>query len=543
MEKSNLQMRPGNNRPQAEPLTFTEDKQQFFKAKPMFSARARALAEANLQAKAHDYPFLSTHLFSIEEEFRHLHATLKRNESDNLEQWLYCYYCCNMLSEYYRDHHYNSPGKHAEYQSIANQIEKYCSSGQYPTAKLQTWKEQLWEDLDDLLSTPKHLSKIRSWIGFSNIYRIAFTFSRLTAQEFFLSINRWLSLLSRTLHFPLSLDEMNRKINGPTATFRALSVGLFIGRFLVNLSLVIKHTLFPTEGEKQLNISARFYQEMKKRYPQMLNDIVWATINGLTNYAEFFKIAAPLANGLLVSTLIFDLSLLAWRLREADKNYALKHSQYLREKKALQTELAQLLNQATPAFTKIKAIQTALRCLEAQMQEHELKIQSTRSQFYVNMVAASLLILALSTSLFLTTPALICVCYFAVVVGTALYISAESYGTYSEKRNRQEQLTLLGENTAAAKKETQQAWHNFVSSMVKNTVMPILIMGTLAVCWQAAVVLLVLYIAHEYANKYKKIDAAHKQQSMFEKKDEKHITARQEKTKQLDVETPNMLPA
>lgn len=534
------QIKQVSTMPIVDSLSFTEDKQRFFKEKPAISARAYALAEVNRQATTHSYSFLAKNIFSIEEEFRHLHSVLKQNADNNDEMWLYTYYCCVMLSAYYKENNYNSPAKCAEYLSIANQIEAFYTTGQFPKEKLVTWKEQLWGDLDDLLSTPWHLSKIRNWLGFTNIYRLAFTFSRLTTFEFYVTINKWFALLSNTLHMPLDLDKMNKQINGPTATFRALSVGLFLSRLLVNTSLVIKHTFFPTEGEKHLDMSSRFYLEMKKRYPQMLNDIVWTTINALTNYAEFFKISGPVANSLLITFLIFDVSLLAWRLKEAEQTHLIKQAQYTQERKAALLELEYLLKQSTIDHEKINALQKAIRCLDCQLEEQQIKQRTMRTNFNANIVAASLLTLGFSASLLFTIPALICASYLVIVIGTALYISADAYSAYEEKRIRQQRLTLLGESTASAKNETQEAWNSFVGKMIKNIVMPILIMGTLAICWQAAALLLVLFIASEYASKYKKADATYRQHMLFEKTAENPIVTNDTNVEQV---TSKMLPA
>lgn len=522
-------------------LSFTEDKQRFFKEKPVISERARAVAEVNRQAAAHSYSFIAQNIFSIEEEFRYLHAVLKENADSNDEMWLYTYYCCVLLAAYYQDNNYNCPEKCAQYQSIANQIETYYTTGQFPKEKLQTWREQLWGDLNDLLSTPWHLSKIRNWLGFANIYRLAFTFSRLTAFEFYITINKWFELLSKTLHMPLDLDKMNKQINGPTATFRALSVGLFLSRLLVNTSLVIKHTFFPTEGEKHLDMSSRFYLEMKKRYPQMLNDIVWATINALTNYAEFFKISGPVATNLLITFLIFDVSLLAWRLHEAQQKYIMKRTQYTQERKAGLIELEDLLKQSILHHEKIKALQKTISCIERQLEEQEIKMRALRTNFNANIVAAGLLTLGFSASLLFTMPALICASYLVIVIGTALYISADAYSAYEEQRIRQERLVLLGENTHNAKKETKDAWNTFVATMTKNIVMPLLIMGTLAVCWQAAVLLLVLFIAYEYTSKYMKTDAKNRQHTLFEKSAEKPV-AKDETNNVAELEALQLSP-
>ena len=455
---------------------FAVDKENFFKNIP------KEPNQIKKEALNHSHSFLERNSISIEQEFIDLQkALLENNDPEQKDLWFYCYYCCIMLSVYYDEEHYNSSGQHQKYVDLAQQIEKYLVSGVYPKEKILTWKVQLYNDIHDLLSTPLHLSKIRNWLGFANAYRIAFTFSRLTNQAFF-------NALSQVFNLPLDIDELHKRINQTTAVFRALSVGLFLARLLVNTSLIIKHTFFPTSGEAELGMSQRFYQEITKRYPQLLNDLVWALINGLTNYAEFFKIPGSTANTLLCIFLVFDMVLLTYRMHAAEQNLTLQLSQYLRE----QTLLLKSSGKA----------QQRLEYLNQQITSLRIKIETTRYNFNTNIAAATIIFFGFSTSLLVTMPLLLCASYFTIVLGTALYLSADAYSEYKEKQLVEENLKFIGKNTQTAKANTQAAWHKFATTITKNTVMPIIIMATLAVCWQAALALIILSIAYEYATKY-----------------------------------------
>jgi hypothetical protein len=122
--------------------------------------------------------------------------------------------------------------------------------------------------------------------------------------------------------------------------------------------------------------------------------------------------------------------------------------------------------------------------------------------FNTNIAAATIIFFGFSTSLLVTMPLLLCASYFTIVLGTALYLSADAYSEYKEKQLVEENLKFIGKNTQTAKANTQAAWHKFATTITKNTVMPIIIMATLAVCWQAALALIILSIAYEYATKY-----------------------------------------
>ncbi len=494
------------------------DKQRFFAESPQTSDRAVALASANARATTQAYSFLITNRLSIEQEFNQLLAVLSREDKDREDLWLYCYYCCTLLSTYYSKDHYNSPAQYNKYQAHAQTIEQCYKTGEFPTGPIKSLQSQLSDDLKNLLSTPLHLSSMRDWIGWGNINRLAFTFSRLTTQQLLVILQekQWLTMLSRFLQIPLNIDEITARLNTPSAVFRVLSVGLFAARLAINTTLLLKHTFFPTHGEKETEASLRFYQELKKRHAVLLNDVVWASLNALTNYADFFKISAPLANTLLISGLVFDVALLAYRLHDAEQDYFAKRTQYTREKREAQTKLERLLAaEPTAASThELKAAQRAVWCLDEQLSKLEIQMQAVRAAFSANIVAASLLACGYTSSLFFTLPAAVFVSYFVIVVGIALYFSADAYGKYEEKRLTQHQMTFLGAPKAIvqAKDDVQKAWNNFVGTMLKNTFGPLIFMGAVALSWEAAIIVTALYLVAEGYSYYMKSGSPPKKQ-------------------------------
>jgi hypothetical protein len=491
--------------------TFPADKRRFFTAKFATSSRKQALSETKARALQHDHAFLASHYDSAEEELQHLLTILKQNDHDREDMWLYCYYCCIILSVYYSEKHYNSPAQAKKYQELAEDIEQYYSTHQWPAKKISSWKTQLIADLESMLSTPWHVSKLRNWTGLSNIYRIILTFARLTAQQFFVVMQdkHWLTTLSKMLNVPLNLDDLNKNINAPTPTFRMLSVGLFLARLMMNTGMVLKHTLFPTEHEKNVPMSERFYREVKKRYAVMLNDIVWAIVNGLTNYADFFKISPTLANGLLVTFLLFDFSLIAWRLHEAERQYTTTRTRYQRDKKVAQEKLEQLLREGA-SQQEIQAQYMRVKTIDEQLEQLDMQMHVKRAEFGANLVAASLLVLGFSASLLVTAPALICMSYLVIVIGSSLYLSAEKYGIYEKHRHQQNLDKAFNKDSSVSQKEAKKAWNDFVESMVFNTGMSLLIMGALAVSWQAALLLVVLSVGYRCYQKYAPLPATDK---------------------------------
>ena len=300
------------------------------------------------------------------------------------------------------------------------------------------------------------LLSIKKRIGVGNINRLAFTFSRLSTQQLFVILhqNQWLTMLSSCLHIPLNIDEIIARLNTPSAVFRVLSVGFFAARLAINTTLLLKHTFLPTEGETTLEINVRFAQELQKNHLDLLNDFVWTSLNALTNYAHLFKIPAPVASALVISGLVFDVALLAYRLHQAEQDYEVKKG----------------------------------KCADKELAELNSDMHAKRATFYANIVAASLLTLGYTASLLCALPAALFVSYFVMLVGVALYISDETYGQYQKIRL---------EKPDPATNDLQKAWNNLVFSMLKNTFGPLIFMGAVALCWEAALIVTALYLVAE----------------------------------------------
>ena len=485
----------------ADNVPLVRDKWRFFLKQSETTNRAQALAITHARATTLPHEFLSSNLLSIEHEFNQLLAVLSSDDQDRENLWLYCYYCCILLATYYSPAHYNSAAAYSKYQHLAKSIEQRYTTGAFPPDALKTLRTKLYDDLKEILSTPLHLSSMKAWVGWGNPNRLALTFARLSIQEFLniLQDKQWLAMLNRFLHLTQGIDDMNTRLNTPAATFRALSVGFFAVRLLINSTLLLKHTFFPSLGEKEINASTRFYQDLKKRQATMLNDIVWTILNALTNYARFFKLSAPTANLLLVTGLVFDVSLLAWRLHASTQAFEVKRTQYIREKREACLTLERLLANTTTPNIELKTAQYTVRCLDDQLTQLNIQQHASHAMFNANIVAASLLATGYSAALLFALPAAVFISYFTIVVGVALYLAADAYGTYEGKRLQLHHMTVLGDNHAivTAKDNTQKAWNDFTSTLFKNTAGPMILMGALALSWQAAFVVTLLYLSTE----------------------------------------------
>ena len=294
-------------------------------------------------------------------------------------------------------------------------------------------KSKLAQDIENLTTTPISLPTIRMVTGYTNLYRLVLTFSRLTVQQtiLFLRETQWLKFLNDLLGLSLDADKMVNILNTPTELFRLLSVAIFAFRLSLNLGEMGYHWLYPSNIRTALTV-------WNEQWNVILNDAVWATANLFANFATYFKIAPPIAAGITACFLCFDISLLYYR-----------------------KSLANLDDQ--PAL---------------------------RASFNANLLAAGLLALGFSASFILTAPALIPIEFFICSLGTGLYATADAYGTYVEK------------SLNATPEIANEAWGAFTGSLFKNTVLPCLLMSTVAVSLPAAALFTALYIGYELNQRY-----------------------------------------
>ena len=237
-------------------------------------------------------------------------------------------------------------------------------------------KNKLAQDIESICATPT-LTKMRITAGYTNLYRLVLTFSRLTVQETLLLLKntQWIKFFNELLGLSLDTDQMIRILNTPVELFRFLSVALFAFRLSTNMGDMFWHYIFPT-ATRTADI---VWQE---QWNVILNDAVWTTANLFSNYATYFKIAPPIAAGITACFLCFDISLLLYR---------------------------------------------------KELKKHDLT-QATQAWFNANLLAASLLALGFSASFILTAPALVPLEFFVCALGTGLYATADGYADYIDKR-------------------------------------------------------------------------------------------------------------
>lgn len=422
------------------------------------------------------FHFVAEHLLLIEQQFADLYASLPKEGNERQEFWLYCYFCCVTLENYYLDDAYPDPAKAKKYRDLGKKIEHKCETGEFHSGVdeaqvVSDAGKAIVAGLNYMADTVQHTTAIRGWLGFVNLYRILFLFSRLTIKQglIFLNQQKWLDNLGRLLNRNIDVNALISMINSPTSIFNALSVGIFEIRLLIILCEALKHVVWAdTEKEASRTKTERLYHEIFVRIVDFYNDIAWATVNTLCNYGY---LAGPVADWLTAGFLVLDAVALFVRLGLAYNDYNFKKEQYDHER-ALVIE-----------FTDIEKRDKHLSVLDGKVEQLKIDWQAKQAELLFTAAGALLLASGFSATLLLAGPAAAVVGFVSCTLAVAMYISSGKYGEYTRAS-----LT----NT-----DVDEAYSAFAWSMAKNSVMPFVMVTAFAVYWPAALVLAASYIAYE----------------------------------------------
>lgn len=284
------------------------------------------------------------------------------------------------------------------------------------------------------------------------------------------------SALGPAFDFQLTLDILT----APGTALNILSFSLLGLRFFIESMRILQHVFFPTEQEKEISAWERFTHEVYKYRYNLINDLVWFTLNGIGNFPTVFHITPFTANFLFMAGLLFDLSLLVYRLTEIQAAYNTAEA-------ALSAE-EEMHGQDIDLLKKQRDVLALERCeVEANM--------------HLSLFAASTLITGFALLLTAPVPALAPVGSFFCIVGTAIYLAAGKYAEYQKESAYIEQLKESGVSldsfemrTANVKRDT--IWHDGWLSFARDVFLPLLFITALAISWPVGVLLLVAYATY-----------------------------------------------
>lgn len=481
---------------------FKNDKTQFFQQLPKKDMVSN-IDYADKKARNISYTFLLKNQKALEEEFVHTFAVLQKQKDQNKEAfWLYCYYCATLLENFYKA--YSQQSNEEEYsklkQKIKNRLLKIDEDAESEKAFIESLKKSYLDGFRNLMSAPFHVSKIRDYVAYSNLCRVYWVFCRLTLTTG-LALAKDLQIIDKLdaiLGTHTDVDKIISVLQAPNGVLNYLSVGFFLMRFMIDAGLLIRHTFFPTDAEKKDKTTAfeRFKYELYKRHCNFANDLVWATVNFLTNFNHITHIPGPVAGAITAVFLGFDVCMTLYKCQLAKQEYLIKKAQYEQEIEEYKKRLE------SKNINEVKDAAAHITMLQSQLKELEIDWRTKQGTFYFVAAAAALLMLGFTAALLLTPPGMVVASFFVCLLATAMYLSAGAYSKYQEKSLRLEQAQLLGKDLDVAFNEYRAARNDFIFTMAKNTVMPALLITTFAICWPAAIALTVMYVGYEIYHAY-----------------------------------------
>ncbi len=338
-----------------------------------------------------------------------------------------------------------------------------------------------------------HCSDMRGYVSYANLYRIYWVFIHFTINQACVIANntKFLSYLEQLLNHKIDIQAFEKTLNGPASVLNILSVAIYALRLAIDVAMIFKHCWFPAECEQDLNGSERAWTELKKRFPDMLNNIVWGVINLVTNYNDLFNISGAFALQIIAGLLIFDMCF----------NYYVYHSQrkdYMAQLESLKSTLFNI------NIINLEERESILR--DKQALEDEWAVKESVHQF---VVAASVLLFAsFTSSLIITAPVFVLGFYLAGTLGVAMYMSAGEYGAYQATQLKLVQAQRLGTDTVSVQEletleqEASLAQQQLICSLAEKTIAPTVLILTFAVSWQIGLVLVAGYAAYKLYTNY-----------------------------------------
>lgn len=481
---------------------FLNDKIQFFSEYSQQSPLATKLGHIKNRNERNGYRYILANHQNLETEFAHLFKALQQQKDENLEVfWLYCYYCASMLESFHKA--YSQSEKAADFKRIRDQIKERLEK----INKKETHKDEVFinhlkikfqENIKSLANAPFHIAKIRDYVVYANLCRVYWTFCRLTMVSGLNASRELIRQLDILLGTQTNVDQIIATIQAPTGVLYYFSVGLFLARFVVDAAMLVKHTFFPSkadlasESEEKTTRMERFKHELYKRHCNFANDLVWATVNFLSNFNRVVGISDPTAGFLTAAFLVFDVCLLIYKRELGKAEYLDKKAQYELEKKY---------------YGEDKSISDAQRLLQLQiidrqLKELEINWKTKEASIYFNIGAAGMLAAGFAAYLVVSNPVLIVGCFFLGTIGVAMYLTGDTYSTFKNKSLYLEQAQLTDDNVKLALKEYETARNDFIFTMIKNAVIPTVLITTFAICWPAALVLTAMYVGYEFYHAY-----------------------------------------
>ncbi len=489
----------------------------FYTQKKLFFTQSK-LSLSNVEELASSIKLenLFNHKDSINQEFNDLSALLDSiSVEDNTEQLFYfSLYCCYLLKNYHTacNNYYQAKSYEEKATELINKLKNSTETNN--NEQLNGFSEKVSETFsyawNELKSTLLEPSKFSQKVGQINLSRIVFLLAKMSLSQLFIVLeqNNILQQLSKILSRELTSAQLISKINIFNGFCNALSVAMFGSRLLRNLAATFYFTFRPPEEAKNALPTklSRLYHQIYERKGELINDTIWTVVNGVTNY-QLFGMPALAAMGITAGFMFFDIVVLLY-LKSCDEAiYRNKQEQYQKEI----DELINILSEDSDGNER-QALVIQLHYLQKQKLLSEINWRQTSAVYSFQTFACLTLGVGFGFSMLVAAPASVIGCYTLSILAISMVLSSKDYGKLKGIKAKLDHAETLGLDKTELQQEYNQTQCALSFDLVKNTLAPSIIIGTLLICSEAGLILMAVYMIEEGYRSYthKKHDAPEK---------------------------------
>ncbi|KTD25391.1 coiled-coil protein [Legionella lansingensis] len=457
--------------------------------------------------KLDDFSFKENdfNLSQFNAEFSSLYKLIianKKHLKKESEIILYANYMCNLMIRYYQNDYVEENLRVLE--ENKKEIEKIfqensSSENQCSPHKISSFLlDDIRNNIVDFAYSFTSSAKIRGHVSNIITNRSYWNYSRALANYLIIFLVQsgfadFIKEINEKMGHHYTPDDLIRLLNKTQGILRVLSFALYALRFIMHLITMIKH-ITQAAMNKELSSKKVLMQEIEKRGYIMTNDMIWGTVNLLSNYNQFFAISSLVVAQINMFFLTVDIMLfvIRWRYEKSQHNC---HTRELMLQK--------------DGFTSSLGLAMANRQLDILNDEWEAQ----RAFYMINIATANLLAIAYGATLVLSGPLSLGCLAALSMLGNALYNTADEYKKYKQasiavkreiangKRvNDEHHRELLDELTI----ECCQAHRIFWKTLLFNTAATAFMITAAATSWPIACALTISYMVYRLQNAYQK---------------------------------------
>ncbi|CEK10405.1 hypothetical protein [Legionella hackeliae] len=403
---------------------------------------------------------------------------------------------CNLMIDYYKLD-YVEDDLHALLEK-KNEIERFIKETTSEETKPLTVLSKVRKGASNFATVVMSSAKLREDASFLITNRSYWNYSRTLASYLIIYLQEngfaaFMEAINEKIGSPYNLQDFVRLLDKPQRILRVSSVALYTLRFMINLTVMIKHVV-KAALNKELSSQKVLIQEMEKRGYSMANDMVWGTVNLLSNYNRVFQLSSLVIAQINLAFLTFDLALFIVRWSVERRDYINRVNDLMRQKNEV-----------------VSSLELAVINRQIDIVNDEWEAQCAYYKF--NIVAATLFIGAFGSTFVFFGPFALGILAGLSMLGNALYNTASEYKKYKQSSIAVQREITNGKFLAnehhyemlnALNYRCAESYKLFWKTLIFNTTATAFIITAAAISWPIACALTFSYLSYRLYENYQK---------------------------------------